>query len=244
MDTFRLNELPLAGNDGLIHLFKKVPDPRSKHGKMHSLHGMLALTYCAFLCGVRGYVGIDDWVKALSEDDMKGFGFGKHGPPSGSIIQKTLRFLDVELIELLFSDWFCKNVSLRDRWIAIDGKTLRGSKHGTSKGLQILSAMLHEQKIILTQVEVSSKTNEIPVAQKMITEMRDIEGAVFTLDAMHTQAETARVIVKEKKAEFVLVVKENQPDLKKSLKNRIFPKLSHVQLKTVATEESRFAGSR
>lgn len=216
-----LKDLPLTGNNSLVDLFKRIPDPRSRFGKQHTLHGMLSLTYCAFLCGVRSYSGIDDWSKSLSKREVKKFDFGKHGIPTGSIIQKTLRFLDVDIIESEFTGWFKQQASLKDKWIAFDGKTLRGSKHGNKKGLHLLGAMLHEEKVILAQVVVGEKTNEIPIAQQMLKNIENMEGSIMTFDALHTQEETARIVVMENKADYVMVAKDNQKALKKTPKPRL-----------------------
>ena len=198
--ALKFKDFPVSGCNGLLELFKRIPDPRSRFGKMYSLHLMLALTFCAMLCGVQSFAGIDDWAKTLSEKEKKLFGFGKHGVPGGSILQKTFRLLDIKIIEKEFTLWFVSQEDLRQKWIALDGKTLRGSSHGDQKGIHLLSAFLHEAKLVVAQELVGSKTNEIPIAQKMILELPDIEGAILTLDAIHTQEETARIIVREKKS--------------------------------------------
>lgn len=236
----KLNDLPLTGNNSLVDLFKRIPDPRSRFGKTHTLHGMLSLTYCAFLCGVRNYAGIDDWSKNLTKKEIKQFDFGTREIPTASIIQKTLRFLDVEFIEKEFTRWFIGQNSLQDKWIAFDGKTLRGSRHGKQRGLHLLGVLLHEDNTIVMQTLVGEKTNEIPIAQKILKNMKNVEGAVFTLDAIHTQSETARIVVKEKGAEYVLMVKDNQKELKKSLKCRIFPMLSSSAPKRRDTGELKY----
>jgi hypothetical protein len=192
-------DLPLEGNNGLLDLFKRIPDPRSRFGKRFPLHAMLALLFCGMLCGVTSYTGIDDWAQTLTEEEKAKFGFGKHGAPGGSILQKTMRFLNVQAIEREFTLWFARQEGLKGKWIALDGKTARGSSHGEQKGIHLLSAFLHEEKLVLAQELVGEKTNEIPVAQKMIGGMPNVEAATFTLDALHTQDETATVIVREKK---------------------------------------------
>jgi hypothetical protein len=148
--------------------------------------------------------------------------------------------LDVEFIEKEFTRWFIGQNSLQDKWIAFDGKTLRGSRHGKQRGLHLLGVLLHEDNTIVMQTLVGEKTNEIPIAQKILKNMKNVEGAVFTLDAIHTQSETARIVVKEKGAEYVLMVKDNQKELKKSLKCRIFPMLSSPAPKRRDTGELKY----
>lgn len=81
---------------------------------------------------------------------------------------------------------------------SLDGKTLKGSKDGTKKGVHLLSAVLHESKMIIAQATVGEKTNEIPIAQKMLENLASLEGSVITADALNTQVNTAQVIVIKK----------------------------------------------
>lgn len=196
--TVPFKNIPVEGEGGLVEVFKKVPDPRSRFGKRHNLHGMLALAYCAVLCGITGYQGINDFVKGLTDEEIKKFDFGKHGAPTGEIIGKTLRFLDVELIESELTLWVLNHHDLRGQWISLDGKTLRGSKDGEKKGIHLLGAVLHGSKAIIAQATVGEKTNEIPIAQKMVENFPDIEGAIITTDALNTQVNTAQVIIKKR----------------------------------------------
>ena len=197
-----LKNIPLEGQGGLIEVFKRIPDPRSRFGKRHTLHSMLALLYAAMLCGVKSFAGINDFAASLTLEEIVMFGFGKHGPPTGEIIGKTIRFLNVQLIEEEFTLWMTKHGTLGDQWISLDGKTLRGSKDGEKRGVHLLSAVLHESKIIIAQATVGEKTNEIPVAQKMLENLPMLEGSVITADAMNTQVKTAQTIVKKKPTMF------------------------------------------
>lgn len=191
------HKIPVDGQGSLVEVFKRIPDPRSRFGKRHSLHGMLALLYCAILCGVRSFSGINDFAKNLNLEEVTKFDFGKHGVPTGEIIGKTIRFLNVQLIEQEFTLWMRAHTELQNEWISLDGKTLKGSKDGSKKGVHLLSAILHESKIIIAQAMVGEKTNEIPIAQKMLENLGNLEGAVITTDALNTQVETAQVIIKK-----------------------------------------------
>ena len=97
--------------------------------------------------------------------------------------------------------------------MAVDGKVVRGSADGESPATHLLSAFTHEEGSVIAQKRVADKTNEIPCVAPLLEDL-DIEGAVVTLDAMHTQTETARFIVEEKKADYLLTVKDNQPTLR------------------------------
>ena len=76
--------------------------------------------------------------------------------------------------------------------------------------------LIHGTRIMAAQREVGEKTNEIPEAPRLL-QNQNLEGVVVTADAMHTQTEFAKFLVDEKKADYVLVVKENQPRLKEEI---------------------------
>jgi predicted transposase YbfD/YdcC len=82
--------------------------------------------------------------------------------------------------------------------------------------VHLLSALLHEEKVVVAQRAVGEKTNEIPEVKRLL-EPLNIQGAIVTLDALHTQTETARYLVEEKKADYVLVAKDNQETLKSDI---------------------------
>ena len=99
--------------------------------------------------------------------------------------------------------------------IAVDGKTVRGSHGRDKKAIHLLSAFLHEEKVVIAQREVK-KTNEIPELKNLLSPL-NIKGTNVTTDAMHTQVESATFIVREKEANYTMIVKDNQPTLKKQL---------------------------
>lgn len=106
---------------------------------------------------------------------------------------------------------------------------VRGSKHGEKDALQLMTAIVVENGLIIYQKETSTKTNEIPVMQSILASM-NIENAVITADAMHCQTETSQLI-REGKGDYVLQVKNNQGKLLKEIEayfhiaNRDFPKV-------------------
>ena len=229
-------KFPLEGRGGLVDVLKRVPDPRSIYGTRHSFISILAISVCAILSGARSYEAIAEWAKKLSLAERKKFRCRLPEPPSESCIRKTLQRIDsLELDTLLYS-WLSKQSGFEalGAAIAIDGKTVRGSHDGDRKAIHLLSAFLHEQAVTIGQVSVDEKTNEIPALKNLLNPMQ-IEGAIITADAMHTQSESSRFIVKDKNADYLFTVKENQPTLRKQLEDclgdRAFspsgPKLSH-----------------
>jgi hypothetical protein len=100
--------------------------------------------------------------------------------------------------------------------IALDGKTLRGARGPEGQQVHLLSALLHGEGIVVAQREVGEKTNEIPEAPALL-EPLNLAGLVVTADALHTQKKLACFLVEEKKADYLLTVKDNQPTLKKDI---------------------------
>ena len=108
--------------------------------------------------------------------------------------------------------------------VAIDGKTLRGSRDGEeSAAVHLLSAVVHKEGIVVGQQKVDSKTNEITRVKPLLEEL-DIEGGVVTADALLTQREIAEYVVNEKHADYVFTVKANQPTLLDDISRMEFKK--------------------
>ncbi|MFH9090519.1 ISAs1 family transposase [Streptomyces sp. NPDC017673] len=101
--------------------------------------------------------------------------------------------------------------SSRPHRLAADGKSARGSRTRDRQAAHLL-AVVDQDDCLLAQLRVPDKTNEIPCLRDLL-EALDITGAVVTADALHTQVETARFLVEEKKAHYLLTVKANQPTL-------------------------------
>jgi predicted transposase YbfD/YdcC len=96
--------------------------------------------------------------------------------------------------------------------IAVDGKSLRGAVQDDGRAVHLLSALTHDERVVIAQQEVDHKVNEIKVFRPLL-EGLDIEGALVTADAMHTQRDHACFLVEDKHADYLLFVKENQPTL-------------------------------
>jgi len=208
-----VNQLPLKGQGGLIDLLATIVDPRQKRGVRYPSVAMLALALCACISGVKSYDGMGDYAKSLPPDALRLLGFKRGKPPSESALRKFLQRLNPEEMDRKTGDWFLKQTTLKNAAIAIDGKTLCGSHNGVKKAIQLLGAILHKEGIVVAQKKVRDKTNEIPMVKELLKPLA-LEGAIVTLDALHTQKKTATYLVEKKKADYVLVAKDNQKSLK------------------------------
>jgi hypothetical protein len=133
-------------------------------------------------------------------------------PPSEAAIRKFLAKIDPVEVDELVGAWLMAQAHNTEA-IAIDGKTLRGTKGSELKQCHLLSAVLHVQGLTIAQTKVEDKTNEITAIKPLLNEI-DIEGSIVTLDALHTQKETARYLTEEKRADYLMTVKDNQRGLK------------------------------
>lgn len=222
----------LDEKEGLLDYLKSVPDPRHARGIRHSQRSVLAVAICALLSGARSFVAIGEWAEACSQSMLKRLG-GSRDPrsnrvraPSESAIRRLLQAMDAEAVDRAVSEWLRRSVrDSGEEAVAIDGKTLRGSKGREGGAVHLLSAFLAQQKVVVAQREVGEKSNEIPAIKPLLRDM-EIRGKVVTADAMHTQKETARFLVEEKGADYLFTVKDNQPTLKgdiESLPMEAFP---------------------
>jgi len=120
--------------------------------------------------------------------------------------------------------------------IAIDGKTVRGAKSTEGKAPHLVAALAHDIGAVLGQVAVAEKSSEIPAVRDLLKAFTELAGAVFTIDAMHTQHDTAQAIL-SRGADYVMTVKANMPALYRQLKK--LPWTSVPAVSAVSTDHGR-----
>ncbi len=216
-EVLDVEKLPLDGEGGLFEVLGRIADPRKRRGVRHPLHSVLALAACAVLCGARNIGAIAQWAAYVRREVRLKLGNRRKRPPSEPTFRRLLRGIGVESLERLVGEWFSKQRDLRGKGVALDGKTLRGSVDGQQPAAHLVSLESHEDGLVLGEVRVADKTNEITAAIPLVEPVA-LDGAVVTADAMHAQKETARYLVEEKKADYLFVVKENQRTLLEDIK--------------------------
>jgi predicted transposase YbfD/YdcC len=174
---------------------------------------MIVLALCAAICGAEGWADVERFGKAKRKWFAR-FLQLPNGIPSHDTFGRVFARLDTSEFLTSLHNWIrCLNLALKDRGVAIDGKTVRRSfDNATGKSaVHLVSAWVSGLRISLGQVAVDDKSNEITAVPKLL-ELLELTGAVVTLDAMHCQKETAATI-KAQGADYVLTVKANQPTL-------------------------------
>lgn len=205
----------------LVDIFADVADWRQSRGKRHHLKSILALAAAAMLCGYKSYSAISEWGRNYGQEFILALGF-THSTPCASTLHTIFRHIDVEDFQSKLSKWIedcdsthpdsCQQLQA----IAIDGKTLRGSRKQGAEDAHLLSAFSPITGETLAQVAVGDKTNEIPKAKEMLEGM-NLEGKLITMDALLTQRGIATVILSGG-GDYLMKVKGNQPDLLKWIK--------------------------
>jgi len=198
--------------------FRSLSDPRINRCKLHSLPDIIILSILAVLCGADTYEEIELFGKE-NHSFLKQFLSLKNGIPSHDTVNRVFQMINPRQFERCFITWAqgLKDEHILERVIAIDGKTVRGSKdtfHHKSP-LHSVHAWSVENGICLAQMECGEKTNEISIIPKVL-ELLEIKGSVITIDAMGTQREIARKIV-ESEADYILAVKGNQGSLEEEV---------------------------
>src|SRR6266516_109176 len=188
-----------AGADppGLLAVLAKVTDPRHRRGVRYRLAVILGLAVCAVLAGARSFTAVAEWAADADEQTLAKLGV-TGAVPSESTFRRTLQRLDADAFDDLAGRWAAQRTAPgpnRRRVIAVDGKTLRGSGHGEENGRHLLAAFDHAHGVVLGQVEVGAKTNEIPLFSTLLDRI-DITGAVITADALHAQRDHATYLAR------------------------------------------------
>ena len=193
--------------------FCDLHDCRRDHLRLHNLWDIIALTICAVVCGADNWVDIEryghhkhDWLKGLLELP--------NGIPSHNTLSRVFSLIDPAGFQRCFGAWAQALVgATQGRLIAIDGKTLRGSADPANDrtALHLVSAWAEANHLVLGQVAVSEKANEITAIPELL-KLIDVTGAVVTIDAMGCQKEIAAKIV-EGGGDYVLALKDNHPTL-------------------------------
>lgn len=227
-----IQTLDIDGKGGLIEALRCIPDPRKKRGIRHRSLSILAVSVCAVLSGAKSYIAIAEWAARGSQAMLtklwcpKSNKTGKRVPPSEPTLRRFLNEADAEAVDRTVNTWLERQTAGdTERVIAIDGKTLKASARKGERQVHLLSAFLHRQEVVIAQVQVEAKSNEIPAVGSLLGPL-DIQGAIVTADALHTQKDTARFLVEEKKADYFFTVKDNQPTLNKDsqpLRMEAFP---------------------
>jgi predicted transposase YbfD/YdcC len=194
--------------------FKDLPDPRQRGKVLYPLEEVLLLCLLAVLAGSEAITDIARFGERKL-NLLRRFRPFRDGTPSHDHLGDILATLDAEQFQRCFVAWVVALTGVPPDVVAIDGKTSRRSKTGEKAPIHMVSAFAARQRLVLGQVKVANKSNEI-VAIPALLDMMAIEGAIVTIDAMGCQRDIAAKIV-AKKADYVLALKGNQGTLREDV---------------------------
>jgi predicted transposase YbfD/YdcC len=202
----------------LLDLLAQLPDPRKRRGRRHVLAGLLAVGIAAVIAGSKSFAAIGQWASDAGPDVLAALGADR-GPADESTYRRAFALVSADILDRVLGTWlWTRAVRAGGRLvIAIDGKTVRGAKDKNGKAPHLVAALAHGIGAVLGQVAVDVKSNEIPAVRDLLKTFADLAGAVITMDAMHTQSDTAQLIL-SRHADYVMTVKANMPTLYKQLK--------------------------
>jgi len=201
----------------IVDHFEGLEDPRIDRTKRHKLIDIIVIAICAVICGADGWVDIAE-VGEAKHDWFKKFLELPNGIPSHDTFGRVLAALNPAQFKNCFLSWIKSIRTItKGEVIPVDGKTLRRSfdnKTGKS-AIHMVSAWAGKNSMVLGQVKVDQKSNEITAIPELL-DLIAIEGCIVTIDAMGCQKEIAKKIV-DNGADYVLAVKRNNPKLYVSL---------------------------
>jgi hypothetical protein len=200
--------------------------------------GVLGVAVCAVLAGAKSLAAIGEWAADAPGQVLaalrtrRGPLTGAFRPPGEATVRRVLARVDPDALDRAIGQWLTRQQPpppasrppLPQRAVAVDGKTLRGSGHHRAAPVHLLAAMDHATAAVLAQADVDHTTNEIARFRPLL-ERLDLTDVVITADALPTQREHANWLVTHKHADYLLLVKANQPTLHRQLQRLPWPQV-------------------
>jgi predicted transposase YbfD/YdcC len=191
------------------------------------------------IAGSRSFTAIGQWAAGAGTDVLAALG-AVRGPAEESTFRRAFAMISADMLDQVLGTWlWTRSVQAGGRLvIAIDGKAARGAKDSDGQAPHLVAALAHGIGAVLGQAAVTAKSNEIPAVRDLLNAFTDLAGAVITIDAMHTQSDTAQVIT-GRRAHYVMTVKGNMPTLYRQLKK--LPRARIPAVSSVSTGHGRRA---
>jgi predicted transposase YbfD/YdcC len=204
-------------NKSLLDFFANIPEPRKGNGIRHKLQDILIIAVLAILSDCKTYVDMEIFGQ-VREEWLRTFLELPNGCPSHDTFGDVLSALDPNSLHDAFREWVDTiREKVSQEVIAIDGKTIRRSKDVVNgkRALHVVSAWANENQLVLGQLAVNEKSNEITAIPKLLN-LLYIKGCIVTIDAMGTQKEIVSTII-QGSGNYVLQVKDNQKTLREDI---------------------------
>lgn len=199
--------------------FESIDDPRTSYLIEHKLLDIIALTILAIICGADTWVEIEEYGKS-KHSWLQTFLELPNGIPSHDTIARLFARLSPEQLQSAFLNWISEIAQItQGEVIALDGKRLRSSYDSSNNqsAIQMVSAWASQNNLVLGQLKVDEKSNEITAIPKLLSVL-ELNGCIVTIDAMGTQVEIAQMIINQG-GDYILSLKGNQGNLFEDVKH-------------------------
>jgi hypothetical protein len=216
------HDYPLSGQQtqSLLQALRALRDPRRYKGWRHrQVASIVAIAVTAMIAGNNSLIDIGEFSQSLNQNQLRSLRAsrdrktGKFLAPSETTIRRILQRLDPTQLDTVVTDWLRSHLqNLNIACLAIDGKSARTAAKINGQPIQLFGALDTQNKLFCRQIQIPAKTNEIPTLKDLLQEL-DLRGTLVSADALQTQKSSATHIVENKKADYLLVVKANQPKL-------------------------------
>ena len=213
-------------NKNLYQVLATLKDPRRAQGRRYELSFVLIIVIMALMSGAQSLYAIEDFAQRHQAYLYKLFGLEdkQQRVPGRKTFERLLAVIPFQQLSAVFLQWSQAYVPIqKGDWMAIDGKVIGGTVTNANNQFQNFSALVsvfaQKRGQVLAQAAFESKKgNEIEIVQQLI-KLLDLEGVVFSLDALHCQKATTKLIL-ESKNDYLIGVKRNQPKLHESVKKK------------------------
>lgn len=196
----------------LLDALADIADPRHRRGIRHPLSAILGLAVVAMLTGCKSYQAIAQFGRDKGFALAHVLGFRRGKTPTKSTYSTLFRRIDVVAFEAALARWIASRLpDEKTVVIALDGKTLRGSRDGEVPGHHLVAAYAVQAAAVLAQVRVDAKTNEHKAALELLG-ILPVKGRIVTGDAIFCQRDLCQQI-RDEGGDYVFTVKDNQPSL-------------------------------
>lgn len=202
----------------LIELLGDLKDPRDPRGVQYPLVSVLALCLVAILAGHSGFAAIAQFGRLRQQRLGHALGFKNGKMPCANMLSQLLRELDADHLDRIIGTWLTSRHAGGWSHVALDGKTLRGSRDGDVPGTHLLAAYVPHASAVIAQLRVEATTNEHKAALRLLGVLPSLKGAVVTADAMFTHRDVCRKVLK-KEGDYVLYAKDNQATLQQDIRD-------------------------
>jgi len=203
----------------------RVADPRDNSGKRYPLQGILGIVVAAILAGRQSVAAIGRWGRKLRRRQLKELGIDRKKAPCQATYHNVLKDLSDSQLEAQLGHWArCLLGGRQVGHVAMDGKSLCGSRSGEYPAVHLLALYCAAVQGVLGEIRVEPGTNEISAAKALLKAV-PLSGTVVTGDAIFTQKEICQEIV-DRGGDYFFTVKDNQKDLREAIETSFAPAFS------------------